>query len=193
MTESGDPGSGRTPRVATILLAAGRSSRMGDAHKLLEVIEGRTVLEWALDAAIRADLGPVVAVTGHRGDDLAALVPDAVLTVHNPSWAEWMASSLQAGVSALSGRADAVAIALADMPAIRPADYRVVAEAWSPGRITLPTHRGRRGHPVLWSASLIGEFDELSGDSGARELLTRHADLVDEVPGRTGPGSSACR
>jgi molybdenum cofactor cytidylyltransferase len=168
-------------RVSTVMLAAGRSSRMGGAHKLLEILEGRSALEWALDAPVAADLGPVVVVTGHRGDDVGALLPPGVSRVHNPDWAEGMASSLRIGVAALPGTPDAVAIALGDMPAVEASHYIALASAWTPGRIVVPTHGGQRGHPVLWPATLVGEFTELRGDTGARPLLARHAALVDEI------------
>lgn len=186
MTDLGDPPAPGRPRISTVVLAAGRSSRMGRAHKLLEVVEGRPILAWSLDAPLEAALGPVVVVTGHRAEEVGALVPEGASHVHNPRWAEGMATSLRAGLDALPGPsdavADAVAIALGDMPAVRASHFRAMAAAWSPGRVLVPTHDGHQGHPVLWPWSLVGEFARLTGDTGAKPLLARNAHLVDELP-----------
>ena len=182
MNHGGGESSPPRPVIATLVLAAGRSSRMGDAHKLLEPVAGRPVVEWSVEAAIRSDLGPVVVVTGHCGDDVEARLPAGVATVRNAAWADGMAGSLNAGLRAFPPGVDAVAVALADMPAVRPSDYLRLASAWRPDRIVLPVHAGHRGHPVLWPSTLLGEFAELQGDSGAKPLLARHADAVDEVP-----------
>lgn len=155
---------------------------MPDGHKLLEIVEGRRVLTWSLEAALDAALGPVVVVMGCRASEVEALLPREVRSVHNPDWDEGMAGSLRAGVSAVAAPVDAVAIALADMPAVRASHYRTLAAAWAPGLIAVPTHDGRRGHPVVWPAGLLAEFDGLRGDRGAKPLLVRHAEAVVEVP-----------
>jgi molybdenum cofactor cytidylyltransferase len=167
--------------VATLVLAAGRSSRMGSAHKLLARVEGRSVLAWSLDAPIEADLGPVLVVTGHRAEEVASHLPPGVSHVHNPDWSEGMASSLRTGAAAVPDGCDAVAIALGDMPAVRASHFRALGAAWSPGRIVVPTHGGHRGHPVLWPSTLLTEFAELRGDTGAKLLLSRHSSTVDEI------------
>ncbi len=172
----------RRPAISTLVLAAGRSRRMGDAHKLLEVLEGRTVLEWSVDAALQADLGPVLVVTGHRAPEVEALLPHGVSWVRNPDWPDGMSTSLRAGVEALEGPHDAVAVALADMPLARTSHYLALAAAWSAGRILVPTHGGTRGHPVVWPSALARDFASLEGDIGARPLLAVHEASVLEVP-----------
>lgn len=177
-----DAAAPRAPVLATIVLAAGGSTRMTGGHKLLEIVEGRPLVTWSVRAALEASLGPVVVVTGDRAREVEAAVPPEASCVEHPGWRSGMAGSLRVGVDALPSEIDAFAISLGDMPAVRPAHYRALRAAWTPGRIVVPTHDGRRGHPVIWPADLRPEMADLHGDRGARPLLDRHADLVMEVP-----------
>ena len=63
-----------SPKVAAIVLAAGKSSRMGDAHKLLETLEGRPIVTWAVGSALASGAALVVVVTGHRADAVEAVI-----------------------------------------------------------------------------------------------------------------------
>lgn len=168
--------------IATVVLAAGGSSRMAGGHKLLEVIEGRTVVEWAVGAALAAALGPVLVVTGHRARDVAEVLPPETRVVENPDWASGMAGSLRLGAAALPDDVDAFAVALGDMPAVRIEHYRTLAGAWAPGNVVVPTHEGRPGHPVIWARAFARDMAELEGDRGARSILDRHNHAVIEVP-----------
>ena len=87
-----------------------------------------------------------------------------------------MGASLAAAIEASSARAGWI-VALGDMPAIRPATIRSVAEALEGGAaIAAPFDRsGRRGHPVGFSHTLRASLLALDGDTGAREILARHA------------------
>jgi len=172
-----------TLRVAAIVLAAGRSSRMGgERTKLVSMLEGMPLVAHAVDAALGSGAMPVVVVTGHD----AAAVHDAlagreVVFAHNPDFGQGLASSLQTGLRALRQDVDATLVCLGDMPRVRASHLRRLIEtfrAGGPDRICVPTYEGRRGNPVLWPASDFAELMHLSGDVGARELLERHADRV---------------
>jgi len=170
------------PRLGAVVLAAGASSRMGDAHKLLEPFGGRPMVTWAVEAALGAGARPVVVVTGARADEVEAVLPDGAIPVRNPDWREGMASSLAAGIRALGPRVECAAIALGDMPLVRPEHYRALLAAWHPGAIVVPTRDGRRGHPVLWSADHFDEIAALRGDRGARAVMDAHPGAVVTVP-----------
>lgn len=170
------------PKIAAVVLAAGSSSRMEGGHKLLEPLDGRPIVTRAVEAAIESGSTPVVVVTGHRREDVEAALPGSVQTVHNPDYQAGLASSLRAGLLALPADADAVFVALGDMPLVRATHYEALVTAWRPDAIAVPTRAGRRGHPVLWPARLFADMCALQGDRGAKSLMTEHATSVIEVP-----------
>jgi molybdenum cofactor cytidylyltransferase len=77
-----------------------------------------------------------------------------------------------------------VLVCLGDMPLVSPAQIDRIVAAYDPdeGRlIVVPTHRGKRGNPVLWDRRFYADMAGLTGDTGARGLLLRHAESVTEV------------
>ncbi|HZH26932.1 MAG TPA: molybdopterin-binding/glycosyltransferase family 2 protein [Azospirillaceae bacterium] len=174
------------PRVAALVLAAGRSTRMGGPNKLLVEVEGQPMLVHAVDAALRSQAAPVVVVTGHQGDDVAsALAGRDVTLVPNPEFAAGLSSSLRAGLARVPAEADAVIVQLGDMPKVGPDLLNRLIAAYNPteGRaICVPTVEGKRGNPVLWDRRFFLEMAAVEGDVGARHLIGAHADLVCEVP-----------
>ena len=169
-----------TPRIASIVLAAGGSSRMEGRHKLLERVGDGPLLLHGVRAAL-AFGGPVVVVTGGEAAAVESHLPAGVRVVRNPAWTEGMSTSIRAGVEALPAGVDAAFVLLADMPAVEVRHLRELAARWVPGAIVVPTHDGVRGNPVLWSAEHFPELARLEGDRGGKPLLNRHADAVVEV------------
>lgn len=166
-------------QIAAVILAAGRSSRMG-SPKLLELLEGKPLVRWAAEAALASAARPVVVVTGHRAEEVSAALADLpVQLVHNPDYAQGMATSLRAGVSRVE-HADAAVICLGDMPRVTAAHLDRILAAFDPASapIVVPTHERKRGNPVLWARRFFPEIEDLRGDVGARALLERHADAV---------------
>jgi len=174
-----------TPRIAAVVLAAGTSSRMGGANKLLQPVGGKPMVRHAVEAALAATASPVIVVTGHAAQKVkAALAGLDVTFVHNPDFASGQASSLRAGIKALSADADGVAVLLGDMPLVTPEIIGRLIAAFNPGEgraICVPVHEGRRGNPVLWARQFLAEMQKLDGDEGARRLIAAHADRVREV------------
>jgi molybdenum cofactor cytidylyltransferase len=175
-----------TPRVAAIVLAAGRSSRMAPRHKLLiPGADGRAMVARVVDNILASAARPVLVVTGHRADEVrAALAGRDVRFVHADRHADGLAESLKSGLAALPDAASAALICLGDMPLVQgPALDRLIA-AYDPdeGRtIVVPVHDGQQGNPVLWDRSYIEEMQTLTGDTGARSLLRRHVENIAEV------------
>jgi len=177
--------------VAALILAAGRSSRMGNANKLLADLHGAPMVARVADAALASRARPVIAVTGHEAGKVeAALAGFAIEVVHNPDHARGMSTSLRAGIAALEAKEVAGALVLlGDMPRVTAAtiDKLIAAFERSGGRaVCVPEADRRRGNPVLWPKDVFAEMAGLSGDKGARDLLTRHADRIARVPA---PGS----
>lgn len=171
-------------KIAGLMLAAGRGERLGGAiPKPLALIEGRALLDYALEAMLSAGIDPVFVVVGYRGEEVALVVADGVSVIENPGWAEGVASSLRMGLKALENKSsvEAVCVGLADQPRIGAAAYRRLAEAHAAGaRLAVATYGGVRSNPVLLDRSLWSEACALEGDVGARALMPRHE--VVEVP-----------
>ena len=108
-----------------------------------------------------------------------------VTFVHNPDFAEGLASSVKAGIAAVPADADGAVICLGDMPLIDAHLIDRLIEAFAPDRgglIAVPVSDGRRGNPVLWSRRFFNELMTLDGDIGARHLIAKHGEAVAEVP-----------
>jgi molybdenum cofactor cytidylyltransferase len=173
------------PGVAAIVLAAGRSTRMGAANKLLADIGGAPMVRRVVQAALASRARPVLVVTGHEGSEVAAALSGIdVARVSNPDYATGLASSLKAGLRALPVHCAGVLIVLGDMPRVGAAhlDTLIAAFEGSKGKaIIVPVHLGRRGNPVLWPAKHFPALLRLEGDAGAKRLLAAYPGDVREV------------
>jgi molybdenum cofactor cytidylyltransferase len=171
--------------VAAVILAAGRSTRMGGPNKLLAELGGKTLVRIVTEQALASKASGVIVVTGHQADQVErALAGLKVKFVRNGDFADGLASSVKAGIAAVPAEADGAVVCLGDMPLI---DARLIdrlIEAFAPDRgnlIAVPVSDGRRGNPVLWSRRFFGELMTLDGDIGARHLIARHREAVAEV------------
>jgi molybdenum cofactor cytidylyltransferase len=172
--------------IAAIILAAGRSTRMGGPNKLLAELDGKKLVRIATEQALASKAGEVIVVTGHQAELVEqALEGLKVKFVRNPDFAGGLASSVKAGVAAVRANADGAVICLGDMPLIDAHLIDRLIEAFAPDRgnlIVVPVADGRRGNPVLWSRRFFNELMTLDGDIGARHLIARHSEAVVEVP-----------
>ena len=179
-------GSEGNRNVAAVILAAGRSTRMGGPNKLLAELAGKPLVRTVTEQALASGASGVIVVTGHQAGEVEkALAGLKVKFVRNPDFAAGLASSVKTGIAAVPANADGAVVCLGDMPLI---DARLIdrlIEAFAPDRgdlIAVPVSEGRRGNPVLWSRRFFTELMALDGDIGARHLIARHAEVVAEVP-----------
>ncbi len=172
--------------VAGLVLAAGRSSRMGEANKLLAPVRGEPMLRHAVAAQLASQARPVLVVTGHQQTEIAdALDGLDVTLLHNPDFAEGLATSLRAGIAAVPESAPGVIVSLGDMPNVTAPVLDRLAQAFADAPDALavvPTLLGQRGNPVLLSRALFPAVAQLTGDQGARRLLEEAGEAVVEVP-----------
>ena len=172
--------------VGVVVLAAGRSTRMGGPNKLLAVHQGKPLVRHAVEHALEAGIGPVCVVTGHQGEAVAAALAGLpVDVVHNPEFASGLSSSVRAGVAALGDAADGAVIVLGDMPLVSPPIMRRLAAVFREhpeAKAVVPTMLGERGNPVLIGRALFGAVAALQGDVGARRLIDAAGAHVVEVP-----------
>ncbi len=149
-------------RIAAIVLAAGRSQRMGRAKQLLPWAE-TTLLGEVVNRLRAAPVADIVVVTGAEREAVEASLADMqqadarIRCVFNPDFAAGeMARSLQTGLRALPANRQAALVALADQPRVEPATVEAVLQRWreTQAPVVAPTHAGRRGHPLLFDRSV---------------------------------------
>lgn len=173
------------PNVAALVLAAGQSSRMGAANKLLAEFDGVPMALRAVNAALASRAASVTVVVGHEAAQVEALLAGRKINiVRNAGFAQGMSASLRAGLAALPPEAEAAVVLLADMPRITAAHVDRLIDAFDAKQpsIVVPQRNGRRGNPILWPREFFARMQAVSGDQGARGLLeanTQHIRAVD--------------
>jgi molybdenum cofactor cytidylyltransferase len=169
--------------VGAIILAAGQGARFGVEPKLLAILDGRPLVRHVAEAALASRARPVIAVLGHRAEDVRAAFSGLdIITVKNPSYRDGLSTSLKTGFAALPYEAQAALVMLGDMPRVGANVVDRLIETWSAGRrpgAVIPTFRGRRGNPVLLSRALAPDIAALAGGTGAGALLRRRADVLE--------------
>lgn len=170
----------RSFSAAGIVLAAGRSSRMG-THKLLLPLGKKPLVAYAVAAALASTAYPIIVVVGYEAEKIRAALPVGLYqVVENAHYAEGMATSLRAGIAAVPKDASGAIVLLADQPLLRPRhvdEILTVAQA-SPHCIVAASYDGRRGNPVYFPRTLFDELVSVTGDEGGRSVIARHGDVV---------------
>ena len=179
--------------IPIILLAAGRSSRMGGTDKLMQDIDGQPLLRRTAEVA-RAVAPVIVALppAPHpRHDALAGL---DVRLVPVPDAKEGMNASLRAALNHLPDTANAAMILLADLPDLTVDDLGTLLRSVSENPNSLiwrgSASDGTPGHPVVFASCLFPQLRSLTGDSGAQSVVRAHRDKVHIEPL---PGTHATR
>ena len=170
--------------LAAVILSGGASSRMGSPKALLPY-QGRPFLEHLLEITMRPEIGARKVVLGADAESIAKAIPlKANEMVINPDWEKGQLSWIQAAVRKLPAGTDGMLLCLIDHPLISGALVgELIAQFYKTKKcIALPVYEGRRGHPVIFSASLYQELLQAPLETGARAVVWAHADDVEEVP-----------
>lgn len=173
-----------TTPITVIVLAAGRSSRMG-AHKLLMPIGGRPLITFALDTAAASTAAEVIVVVGHNAAMLRRALPEGRWrVVVCAEYGSGMAASLRAGIRAVSAQNSGAVVMLADQPLVTAShlDAVLTLAASAPDRIVATRCAGRDSTPVYFSRTLFDELQRITGDEGGRSVIARHPEVVLTVP-----------
>ncbi|AZO68734.1 molybdopterin-binding/glycosyltransferase family 2 protein [Mesorhizobium mediterraneum] len=179
-------------KVDVVLLAAGRSSRMGGPNKLLALFDGKPLVRRTAERALDSKASDTIVVTGHQRERVRTVLSGLDVTfADNPDFADGLSSSLKVGIARVSGDAAGAMIVLGDMPGVSSADLDRLIDAFrkSEGRsVVRASHEGKRGNPVLLPRSLFAAIAHLEGDTGARHLV--EAEGLDVVDVEIGKGAS---
>ena len=171
-------------RIGAVILAAGMSSRMGEAKQLLR-LGNNTLLGHAVENVRGSRVDEIVLVLGHEADMIKERVEiENLKIVINENYRQGIGSSLRVGLSALSSGIDAALIVLADQPFVRPATLDRLIDQYeeSKAQIAIPTYRGFRGNPVLLDHSVFSEVMALNGDIGCRAIFGNHLEGIVKAP-----------
>jgi molybdenum cofactor cytidylyltransferase len=173
----------RNHRIAGIILAAGKSSRMGATKQLLPF--GNTnLLTQVISNALAASVAPLITVLGYRANDIQEAVDFTMVEVVLASdYEKGQSASLKAGLSRVPADCGGAIFLLGDQPFVsgRIIDALILAYRSTKQDILIPTVNGRRGTPVLIARPLFEELFVLEGDTGARVLFEKYADRILEV------------
>lgn len=185
-TPANQPRKNQIESMAAVVLAAGKSSRSRNSHKLLSFLGTKTVVRTTVDNLLGVKDLKIVVVTGNAAEKIEACLPgNKVSIVHNPDFENGMGTSLAAGVSELGSSITHALIFLADMPFVTQATVEKLLKSatdTNDAAIFIPTFHGKRGHPVLWHQKYFSLLRLLKGDAGGRKILEKNSEKVIEVP-----------
>lgn len=169
--------------ISGIVLAAGKSVRMGQFKLLLEV-QGKSLIRHVVEHALRSRLDEVVVVVGNDSARIRAEIERyPVRIVDNPSFAEGQSTSLKAGMREIRPDADAVIVLMGDQPFVGPEIIDAIIERYREESclIVAPEYNGQEGSPVLFHRSLFSELRAASGDKGGRDIVRSRRENVHVV------------
>ena len=164
--------------IAGIVLAAGRSSRLGRPKQLLPV-RGEPLIRYTLRRVLSSSLDQALLVVGHEADEVRDAVAGLpVECVFNPDAAAGQSTSVRAGLAALSPEIGAAVFILGDQPGIDPNVIDALIASWrtSSAPVVVPHYQDRMGNPVLFDRRVFPELAALKGDTGARPVVRAYHD-----------------
>ncbi|MBW2060304.1 MAG: molybdenum cofactor cytidylyltransferase [Deltaproteobacteria bacterium] len=169
--------------ISGVILAAGRSTRMGQVKQLLH-FRGQTILGRIVENAFKSSLQEIIVVLGHAAQQIQQTVDlHRVKVVVNEHYDLGQSTSIKAGLAEVSDQSAGVMFILGDQPLIEVKVIDALIEGYRQDRawLVIPTWRGRRGNPVLIARSLFPRLNTLIGDPGARVLFEEYAKQIKEI------------
>jgi len=169
--------------VSALVLAAGKSERMGRPKQLMP-FGTSTIVEQTIDNLLLSDVNDIIVVLGYKAEEVREKIADRPVRItFNRAYQRGLSTSIVAGLNLVDEKSQAIMIALADQPVI---DSKTINRLMKVFRshdkgIAIPTYQGRRGHPVIFSIKYKEEFFRLKGDIGGRQIIREHPDDILEV------------
>jgi molybdenum cofactor cytidylyltransferase len=173
--------------IPAIVLAAGRSSRMGRAKATLAAGGGHTFLTRIVQTFLDAGVDDVIVVVGHDAEAIAGSFSESGLParfVVNREYDKGQLSSLLAGLAVVDRPGvSAVLVTLVDVPLVSAATVRAVLDAYRRTRapIVRPTSGDRHGHPLLIDRALFDALRAAELSAGAKPIVRAHASAAGDI------------
>jgi molybdenum cofactor cytidylyltransferase len=171
--------------LAAIILSAGASSRMGRPKALIPYREG-TFLEHLIQVTRHPRIGVTRVVLGAGAEQIRNIARlDRSVVVVNPDWEQGQLSSICEGIRSLKDiKTEGIILCPVDHPLVSAVLVDdLIDRFYANGKlITLPTYKGKRGHPVIFSSALYDDLLAAPADKGARAVVWAHAADIYEVP-----------
>jgi molybdenum cofactor cytidylyltransferase len=171
--------------TAIIILAAGKSSRLGHPKQLLP-FKGKSLINHCIETAKKVS-AHVLVITGADKMRIESEIKNSAVTIsHNPEWEEGMASSIRHGLSYLNENLQnitSVIFMVCDQPfvSVELLQNLIIEQEKTHKSIVASYYSKVAGTPVLFDKSIFPELMELTGDTGARKIITRHKDKLTTV------------
>ena len=166
---------GDEPRLAVLIMAAGESRRFGSC-KLLADIDGKPMLQHSIELAQSTDASLIRIVTGRWHQEInqaqrSGLIDDIDL-IYNPDWQQGLGSSIAIGVSQIASLCDEALVLLADQVKVSGEDLKRLRLRDDKNQIACASYSKTLGPPAIFPAQFFPELQKLSGDKGAKQLLS---------------------
>jgi molybdenum cofactor cytidylyltransferase len=168
------------PFIAAVVLAAGGAARLGQPKQLLP-LAGRPLLAHAVDLTRDASFDLRYIVLGHASDEIRSAIDlTGFHVIVNPEFPSGQSTSVRRAVDAVDRRVGAIVFLLGDQPGVPPdVIERIIASyRGQPAAIIQPRYVDGPGNPVLIGREMFDALRSLTGDTGARPLLTRYRDRI---------------
>lgn len=175
-------------KVAAIVLAAGKSERMGK-NKLLMALREKSIIDLLLDALQESKISEIIIVLGNKPWEIINILrsrTNRIRKIINKKYEEGMTSSFITGLK-LVNHVDAALLVLGDQPILEPKFVNIMIEQMERNKdkalIVSPIYRGKKGHPLLFSKVLFKEILSLKNNEMIRDIVHRHADSLFTIKG----------
>ena len=166
--------------ISAILLAAGKSKRMGGENKLVKKIQGTPLIQLSVKNILNSSVDELILVLGYQKEIIEKLINknEKIKFVFNKNFESGMASSIKTGLDHLSNNTESFFISLGDMPMVNANIYNQLIKSKDIKEIIVPTYKGKQGNPVLFSKSMKEKIIEITGDAGAKKILNLNKNKI---------------
>jgi len=166
--------------ISAILLAAGKSKRMNGENKLCKKLHGIPMINHSIKNILSSSIDELIIVLGHENKVVQNLIKknNKIKFILNNKYETGIASSIKTGIKCLSINSKAFFICLGDMPMVNKNVYNKLINSRKNEDIIIPTYKGIRGNPILFSKSMINQIMNIEGDIGAKNILNINKNIL---------------